>query len=66
MYGYSTASTDDAAFFIGGIDVYNTIAEYRNNQWRNRHSLTIGRVYHGSITVGREIMIIGGHSSDGS
>ena len=66
MHGYSTASTDDAAFIIGGYDVYETIAEFRNNQWRNLGSLTKGRYYHGSITVGQETMIIGGNTSDGS
>ena len=65
MYGYSTTSTDDAAFIIGGIDVYNAVAEFRNNQWRKIGSLTKGRVYHGSIKVGQETMVIGGNSSDG-
>ena len=66
IYGYSTASTDDAAFIIGGYDVYDTIAEFRDNKWRNLGSLTKGRYYHGSITVGQETMIIGGYSSDSS
>ena len=66
IYGYSTASTDDAAYIIGGADIYNTIAEYRNNQWRNLGSLTKGRFYHGSITIGQETMIIGGYTSDSS
>ena len=63
---YSTASTDDAVFIIGGDNVYDTIAEFRENQWRNLGSLTKGRYYHGSITVGKETMIIGGYASDGS
>ena len=66
IYGYSTASTDDAAFIIGGNDVYDTIAEFRNDQWRNLGSLNKGRFYHGSITVGQETMIIGGDSNDHS
>ena len=66
IYGYSTASTDDAAFIIGGYDVYETIAEFRNNQWRKLGSLTKGRYYHGSITVGQGTMIIGGYASGGS
>ena len=68
IYGYSTASTDDAAYIIGGHDVYNTcidtIAEFRNNQWRNLGSLTRGRYGHGSITIGQETMIIGGDTPD--
>ena len=66
IYGYSTASTDVAAFIIGGVDVYDTIAEFRNNQWRILGFLTKGRRYHGSITVGQETMIIGGYTRDGS
>ena len=66
MFGYSTASTDDAAFIIGGFDVYATIAEFRNNQWRKLGSLNKGRRFHGSITVEQETMIIGGWSADSS
>ena len=60
IFGYSTASTDDAAIIIGGVDVFNTIAEFRNNQWRELGKLTEGRSSHGSITVEQETMIIGG------
>ena len=66
IFGYSTASTDDAAYIIGGHDVYDTIAEFRNDQWRKLGSLSKGRFYHGSITVGQETMIVGGYTSDGS
>ena len=63
--GYSTASTHDAAYIIGGIDV-DTIAEFQNDEWRKLGSLNKGRYYHGSITVGQETMIIGGYSLDSS
>ena len=73
FFGYSTASTDDAAYIIGGENGgdgrpgdQKTIAEFRNNQWRNLGSLTTGRRYHGSITNGRDTMIIGGYSYDAS
>ena len=68
IYSYSTASTDDAAFIIGGwdTDAVDTIVEFRNNQWRNLGSLSKGRYYHGSITIGQDTMIVGGYSSDGS
>ena len=69
IFGYSTASTDNAAYIIGGID-YNVdidrIAEFRNNQWLNLGSLAQGRHYHGSITIDQETMIIGGYTQDGS
>ena len=63
---YSTAATDDAAYIIGGYDngAVDTIAEFRNNQWRKLGSLMKGRYKHGSITIGQETMIIGGYSSD--
>ena len=71
--GYSTASTEDAAYIIGGhafsssTDFYaessyvNTIAEFKNDQWRQLgNPLSLGRRYHGSITVGDQTMVIGG------
>ena len=65
IYGYSTASTEDAAFIIGGDDgsSYNTVAEFRNNQWRKLGSLNKDRRFHGSITVEQETMIIGGEET---
>jgi len=39
----------------------NTIAEFKNNQWRQLgNPLSLGRRYHGSITVGDQTMVIGG------
>ena len=66
IFGYSTASTEDAAFIIGGDDgsAWSTVAEFRNNQWKKLNSLTRGRAYHGSITVGQETMIIGGYAKN--
>ena len=63
IYGYSTISTDDAAFIIGGIGNENTIVEFRNNQWREHGSLQQGRYYHDSIIYGEQIVIIGGRKS---
>ena len=60
MIGYSTAATHEAAFIIEGYGDMGTIAEFRDNQWRELGSLTNPRAYHGSITVGQETMIIGG------
>ena len=62
--GYSTASTHDAAYIIGGIDV-DIIAEFRNDEWRKLGSLNKDRYSHGSITVGQETMIIGGNTKAG-
>ena len=63
--GYSTASTHDAAYIIGGIDV-DTIAAFQNDEWRKLGSLNTQREYHGSITIGQETMIIGGYSRTSS
>ena len=58
------ASTDDAAFIIGGYQtgstVYNTIAEFRDNTWTQHGVLNSARRLHGSISSGSETMIIGG------
>ena len=66
MLYYSTASTSDAAYFIGGKykSTKRVIAEYKNDAWRLLGRLTKGRERHGSISLGTEIMVIGGDSED--
>ena len=65
---YSTASTSEAAYIIGGEytkDVKaDIIAEFKNNAWRQLGTLTKGRYGHASISLGDETMVIGGISSD--
>ena len=63
--GYSTASTSEAAYIIGGFYTRNIIAEFKNDSWRRMGTLAKGRFYHGSIQLGDEFMVIGGWSSDG-
>ena len=65
MYYYSTTSTSEAAYFIGGANTRNVIAEFKNDAWRQLGTLTKGRYAHGSITLGAETMVIGGNSDDG-
>ena len=60
MSHYSTASTLEAAYIIGGYDTQELIAEFKNDAWRQLGTLTKGRYGHGSITLGAETMIIGG------
>ena len=59
------ASTDNAAFIIGGLDMdtLNIIAKFQDNQWTRYGSLKAVRYAHGSITSGDQTMIIGGYSS---
>ena len=64
MYYYSTASTSEAAYFIGGYHTREDVAEFKNDAWRQLGTLTKGRYNHGSISLGTEMMVIGGVSSD--
>ena len=63
---YSTASTSEAAYIIGGYpDTPQIIAEFRSNSWRQMGTLAKGRDSHGSITLNGETMVIGGDVADG-
>ena len=60
---YSTAATDEAAYIIGGYQGGHsspTIAEFKNDQWRKVGDLTRGRQHQGSISIGRQTMVVGG------
>ena len=69
IYGYSTASTSEAAYIIGGVytnsATANIVAEFKNDSWRQMGTLAKGRGWHGSITLENAVMVIGGYSSDG-
>ena len=58
---YSTASTSESAYIIGGFFTGDIIAEFRNNAWRQMGTLAKGRYGHGSITLNEETMVIGGY-----
>ena len=65
---YSVASTNQAAFFIGGWDgssQSSVIAKYENDNWSLYGNLNKPRMAHGSIIFGTATIVIGG-SSDGS
>ena len=62
---YSTASTSEAAYIIGGANTRDIIAQFKNDVWSQFGTLAKGRYYHGSISLGNEFMVIGGYSSDG-
>ena len=64
IYRYSTASTTDAAYIIGGRYTQNVIAEYKDDQWRKLPPLQQGRQQHTSISFGSDTMIFGGSTSD--
>ena len=64
---YSATQTSDAVYIIGGRyrkyfgGTKNIVAEFKDNVWRRLADLKQGRDLHGSITVGGQTMIIGGH-----
>ena len=65
---YSTASSPEAAYIIGGFntpDPENRVFEFRDDQWNQLDNLKKGRDGHGSITVGSQTMIVGGYFSSG-
>ena len=64
IYSYSTASTSEAAYIIGGAYTKNIIAEFKNGSWRQFGTLAKGRQWHGTIQLGDEVMAIGGRSGD--
>ena len=63
---YATASTDSAAYIIGGLSYPNyvsTIAEYKNNKWRKFGDLT-KRHSSSAIFYNGEYIIVGGYVED--
>ena len=60
---YSATQTFDAVYIIGGAYTRNIVAEFKENIWRRLADLKQGRSRHGSITVGRQTMIIGGNEN---
>ena len=65
---YPVASTDNAAFILGGWSAgnrINIIAKFQNNEWTNYGSLHKARQGHNAITSDGYTMIFGG-SRDGS
>ena len=68
IYGYAVASTDIAAFIIGGYStsytsILDIIAKFQDNQWTRYENLKAKRRLHGSIQSGDLTMIIGGDCS---
>ena len=60
---YATASTDSAAYIIGGYlrtESVSTIAEYKNNIWRNIGDLKEPKSSMSSILYNGEYLLVGG------
>ena len=64
IYGYATASTDIAAYILGGSDdndkAVSTIAEYRDDKWTKYGDLRSKRYRASAIFLNGEHIIIGG------
>ena len=66
---YATASTDSAAYIIGGwsgSESYSTIAEFKNNQWRKIGELNEPKSSMNTILHNGEYMIVGGYLESSS
>ena len=64
IYAYSTASTSEATYIIGGASTGDIIAQFKNGAWSQFGTLAKGRSHHGSISFENEFMVIGGFSDD--
>ena len=71
IYWYSTTSTDESVFIIGGTSgdypstvELSTIAEYKDGKWRKIGNMAHGRRRSISYIFGSSMKIIGGESPD--
>ena len=67
IYQYSTASTEDAVYIIGGSSsngVVRTIAEFKNGRWSRIGQMEKPKSAHGSISFGQKTLIFEGYSDD--
>ena len=59
LYGYATASTDSAAFVIGGMRT-RTVAQFQNNKWLKIGDLKEAKFNLSAIFLAGEYLIVGG------
>ena len=62
IFRYSTASTSEASYIIGGYFTEEVIAEFKNDAWQKPGTLRKPRNGPASILLDDEIMVIGGHT----
>ena len=68
IYEYATASTDSAAYIIGGYgdnSYLSTIAQFKNNKWLRIGDLNEKKDSLSAISHGGEYLIVGGHVYSG-
>ena len=69
IWGYSATQTTDAAYIIGGVSssaggVSDEVVRFKDEIWEKIGNLNFNRIYHLSITIEKETLIIGGVHSD--
>ena len=62
LYGYATASTDSAAYILGGIRI-RTVAKFQNNKWLKIGDLKEEKFNLSAIFLNGEYLIVGGRRS---
>ena len=68
IWNYATASTDSAAYIIGGYngdEKVSTIAEYKNNKWRKIGNLNKAKRNLSAIFNNGEYIVVGGQVNSG-
>ena len=63
IYNYATASTDTAAYILGGGQYgyhFDTIAQFQNNEWLKVGNLKEKKYFMSAISNAGEYLIIGG------
>ena len=68
IWAYATASTDSAAYIIGGKHGHrrvSTIAQYKNNKWLKIGDLKEEKYCLSAIFHDGEYFIVGGYSDSG-
>ena len=63
IYNYATASTDSAAYIIGGYkwrENVSTIAQFKNNRWRKIGNLNEPKDSLSAIFNNGEYIVVGG------
>ena len=68
IYAYATASTDSAAYIIGGRGSdgrISTIGQYKNNKWLNIGDLKEKKSSLSATFHNGEYLIVGGTTGDG-
>ena len=62
---YATATSDSAAYIIGGGTYYSTIAQFKNNKWLKIGDLNERKYLLSAISHDGEYLVVGGSDNSG-